>query len=128
VKSNEAIIAKRDKEINDIAQSIQQIATIFQDLQSMVIDQGTILDRIDYHVEMTVTHVEDAVIELTKGEKYQKASRTKMIILILILACALVLTIIIFKPRKSVQSTPPPPLQEQKPVETINPSILRSLL
>ena len=30
----------------------------------MVIDQGTLLDRIDYNVEQTAVHLQDAVYEL----------------------------------------------------------------
>lgn len=32
----------------------------------MVIDQGTILDRIDYNIDMVATNVEEAVKELDK--------------------------------------------------------------
>ncbi len=62
---NDAIIAQREREINDIANGIVELSEIFQDLQNMVIDQGTMLDRIDYNVERMVVNVEAAEKELT---------------------------------------------------------------
>ena len=35
----------------DIAKSIEELATIFKELAVLVIDQGTILDRIDFNME-----------------------------------------------------------------------------
>ena len=62
--SNDAAIAQREKEINDIAQGIIELADIFKDLQAMVIDQGTMLDRIDYNVEKMAVDVKGAEKEL----------------------------------------------------------------
>ena len=44
---NDTAIAQREREIEEIAQGIIELANIFQDLNTMVIDQGTMLDRID---------------------------------------------------------------------------------
>jgi syntaxin 16 len=48
----------------DIAKSIHQLAEIFRDLQTMIIDQGTILDRIDYNIEQVATSMKSAHTEL----------------------------------------------------------------
>jgi hypothetical protein len=63
--SNDAVIAKREKEINEIATGIIELSDIFKELQSMIIDQGTMLDRIDYNVERMTEHVKGADKELT---------------------------------------------------------------
>lgn len=76
------------------------VATIFQDLNTMVIDQGTILDRIDYNIDMVATHMEDAVKELNKGAEYQKGSRMKLCIIILGLFIVLAIIILLFKRRR----------------------------
>ncbi|CAG8523976.1 14374_t:CDS:10, partial [Acaulospora morrowiae] len=68
VESSEALVAQREREINEIAKSINTLAEIFKDLQTLVIDQGTLLDRIDYNVEQMVTNVKAAVKELDKQE------------------------------------------------------------
>lgn len=64
LRSNDAAIFQREREINDIAKGIIELADIFKDLQSMVIDQGTMLDRIDYNVENMAVNVKAADREL----------------------------------------------------------------
>ena len=64
LRSNDAAIAQREREINDIAKGIIELADIFKDLQAMVIDQGTMLDRIDYNVERMAVDVKGAEKEL----------------------------------------------------------------
>ena len=41
----------------------------------LVIDQGTMLDRIDYNVEQVVHQSREANVQLQKAEKAQKSSR-----------------------------------------------------
>jgi methyl-accepting chemotaxis protein len=60
------VIQRRDREIQEITRSISDLATIFQELQTLVIDQGTLLDRIDYNIEQVHTHTHRAVEELDK--------------------------------------------------------------
>ena len=64
LNTNDAAIAQREREINDIAQGIIELADIFKELQGMVIDQGTILDRIDYNIENMAVNVRAADKEL----------------------------------------------------------------
>lgn len=61
---NDAAIMQREREINDIAKGIIELSDIFRELQAMVIDQGTMLDRIDYNVERMGTEVKAADKEL----------------------------------------------------------------
>jgi hypothetical protein len=64
INPNDTAILQREREINDIAKGIIELADIFKELQTMVIDQGTMLDRIDYNVEKMTTHVKAAEKEL----------------------------------------------------------------
>jgi syntaxin 16 len=64
LNTNDVAIAQREREINDIAQGIIELADIFKELQGMVIDQGTMLDRIDYNVENMAVNVKAADKEL----------------------------------------------------------------
>ncbi|WEW61732.1 t-SNARE affecting a late Golgi compartment protein 2 [Emydomyces testavorans] len=63
--ANDAVILQREREINDIAKGIIELSDIFRDLQTMIIDQGTMLDRIDYNVERMAVDVKAADRELT---------------------------------------------------------------
>ena len=58
------MISEREREILEIAKSINELALLFKDLQMMVIDQGTVLDRIDYNIEQTAVFTKDAAKEL----------------------------------------------------------------
>ena len=64
MNNNDHAIAQREHEINDIAKGIIELSDIFKDLQTMVIDQGTMLDRIDYNVERMAVDVKAADKEL----------------------------------------------------------------
>ena len=44
----------RNQEIKKIWESVTELHTIFKELWVLVIDQGTMLDRIDYNVEQVV--------------------------------------------------------------------------
>ncbi|KAJ1329148.1 syntaxin 16 [Microdochium nivale] len=83
--SNDAVIAQREREIESIAQGIIELSDMFRDLQTMVIDQGTMLDRIDYNVERMATDVKGAEKELIIADGYQKKSTKRKLILLLIL-------------------------------------------
>lgn len=72
LRTNDAAIMQREREINDIAKGIIELADIFKELQTMVIDQGTMLDRIDYNVERMADNVKGADKELkVVGLRYE---------------------------------------------------------
>ncbi len=49
--SAEELAQERDQEIRKICQSIEELSVVFKELAALVIDQGTIIDRIDYNME-----------------------------------------------------------------------------
>ena len=61
--------AERTRELSDIADSITQLADLFRELEGLVIDQGTLLDSVEYNIEQTAVHMEDAVKELNTAVK-----------------------------------------------------------
>ncbi len=56
----------RDEEINNLVRSMNELALLFKDLSVLVIDQGNILDRIDYNLEQAVHHTKKANVQLHK--------------------------------------------------------------
>jgi syntaxin 16 len=98
--SNDAAIAQREREIEDIAQGIIELSDLFRDLQTMIIDQGTMLDRIDYNVERMTTDVKAADKELNVASGYQRKTTKRKIILLLILIVAGLFILLLIKPKK----------------------------
>jgi len=98
--SNDAVIIHREKEIEKIAQGIIDLADLFRDLQAMVIDQGTMLDRIDYNVERMATDVKAAEKELKVASGYQRKTTKRYIILLLLLIAAGMLILLLIKPKR----------------------------
>ena len=62
--TNESTIRRRDAEITQIAESITELADLFRDMSNLVVEQGTVLDSVEYNVEMTSKELQGAVEEL----------------------------------------------------------------
>ncbi|CAG2108999.1 unnamed protein product [Medioppia subpectinata] len=73
----------RDQEMTAIVKSICELNQIFQDINTLVVTQGSVLDRIDYNVETVQHRVEDGVLALSKAEKSMRSARKMKLILIL---------------------------------------------
>jgi len=93
----ENTVEERDQEIQKIASSINELATIFKELAVLVIDQGTILDRIDYNMENVVQSTQKGIQELEKAEKYSKSTRPLKCIAILVVLIIIFTIILIAK-------------------------------
>ncbi|KAK4870294.1 hypothetical protein LT330_005348 [Penicillium expansum] len=109
---NDAAIAQREREINDIAKGIIELSDIFRELQSMIIDQGTMLDRIDYNVERMGTEVRAADKELKVATSYQQRTTKRKIMLLLLLVVVGMIILLVVKPKGSSSAPPPPPEDE----------------
>ncbi len=96
------IVNQRDEEINKIAKSIEELAAIFKELAVLVIDQGTILDRIDYNMEQVLENTKEGLVQLHKAEDYQKSALplkciVALVVLIFIMLGALILKKTVFE-------------------------------
>lgn len=101
LQSNDSAISQREREIEEIAQGIIELADLFRDLQTMVIDQGTVLDRIDYNVERMASDVKEAEKELKTAEGYQKKTTKRKIIFLLLLLIAAMIILLVIKPKRN---------------------------
>ncbi|KAM5219761.1 syntaxin-16 isoform 8-T8 [Hipposideros larvatus] len=67
VEQNTLMVEEREREIRQIVQSISDLNEIFRDLGAMIVEQGTVLDRIDYNVEQSCIKTEDGLKQLHKN-------------------------------------------------------------
>eukprot|EP00483_Globobulimina_turgida_P004925 UN04934 len=75
----------RTQEILNIAKSVHELATLFQELSILVVEQGSLLDRIDYNVEQTLDNLSKAKHHVDKANVHHKRSRTALCIIVLIM-------------------------------------------
>ncbi|CCH59933.1 hypothetical protein TBLA_0C01180 [Henningerozyma blattae CBS 6284] len=94
-------LEQRDEEITSLAKGVLEVSTIFREMQSLIIDQGTIVDRIDYNLENTVINLKDADKELTEATRYQKRTQKCKLILLLSLCVLALFFFVMLKPHGS---------------------------
>ena len=68
-------VDERMREIQRVAKSVEELAVLFKELATLVVDQGTILDRIDVNMETSVVHTKKGLESLQEADKYQKSAR-----------------------------------------------------
>ncbi|KAJ9107588.1 hypothetical protein QFC21_001047 [Naganishia friedmannii] len=68
----ETVIRQRDKEITQLAQSIADLGDLFRDMANLVVEQGTVLDSVEYNVEVAATELKGAVDELRTAQTAAK--------------------------------------------------------
>uniref|UniRef100_A0A804MY33 t-SNARE coiled-coil homology domain-containing protein n=1 Tax=Zea mays TaxID=4577 RepID=A0A804MY33_MAIZE len=66
LKKSEAFTREREREIEQVVESVNELAQIMKDLSVLVIDQGTIIDRIDYNIQNVAASVEEGYKQLQK--------------------------------------------------------------
>ena len=77
-------LQKRDQELGELLNSMENLASTFNDLKIIVMEQGTILDRIDYNIEASAINVSKGKQHLINAHEMQKNSCFKRAILALI--------------------------------------------
>jgi syntaxin 16 len=59
-------------EVQNILTSMQELQDMFRDLNAMVVEQGSVLDRIDYNIQQTKANMKKGREELNKAREHQK--------------------------------------------------------
>ncbi len=72
VAVHEAISQSRRADIQQIVQSMNELGEMTKEMAAMVAEQGTLLDRIDYNMDITAEQVDKGVSDLRKANKHQK--------------------------------------------------------
>lgn len=69
------LLKERDAEMSHIMKSVIELNSIFQEMNSLVVNQGTLLDRIDYNLETVQIKVEEGAIQLSRAERSARSAR-----------------------------------------------------
>ncbi|OHS98386.1 SNARE domain containing protein [Tritrichomonas foetus] len=88
---------RNNEEIEQIARRAEEIRNIFLDLSNLIVEQGTIIDRIDFNVSETLNNAVEAHKEVEKAAKYQSKSRMIYCAVILAIAVAVLVIFAILK-------------------------------
>lgn len=94
---NQQLADDRVKEFERIFTSIKSLHDMFQDMNTLVIEQGAVLDRIDYNMNLTHTRVHKARVELQKAADYQKAGMFKLCVLFMVILIIGMIIALFFK-------------------------------
>lgn len=78
---------RNNEEIEQIARRAEEIKNMFLDLSNLIVEQGTIVDRIDFCVTESLNNAVEANKEVEKAAKYQSKSRMWI--------CALILSVFV---------------------------------
>jgi syntaxin 16 len=91
-------LKRRDTQLGDLLNSMNNLTSTFRDLKNLVMEQGTVLDRIDYNIDIAAINTSKGKQHLMKASELQKKScfRNAMLALVLIIFIESVILIMKF--------------------------------
>ena len=78
------IMKHREIEIDKISKKMNNLQELFKDLNIIVIEQGTILDRIDYNIDITFDNVKKSKKKIVQANESNKGKCFRNAILLLL--------------------------------------------
>ena len=96
-QENHDYLRKRDEDLTNLLNSINELAQIFKDMQALVMEQGTILDRIDYNIDIASSNITSGKKSISKADKHLKNNCFRNVIIILIVIIFIEALLLIFK-------------------------------
>ena len=91
------VVKDRNKEIDQIVKTVNDLKEIFQEVSEMVIFQGTILDRIDYNIYQSRHNIRKGNREMEETHERIKSGCLRRLNQILIICIFIMSILIIFK-------------------------------
>lgn len=114
---NSQYLAQREREISKMAMGILEISTIFKEMETLVVEQGSMLDRIDYNMTRTVQDLKVSDKELIKAQGYQKrTTKCKIIFLLTLVVLALFILVVVKPHGKTKIVERPTPSESEQPL------------
>ena len=96
-QENNSQLRRRDEDLTNLLKSVNELAEIFKDMQTLVMEQGTILDRIDYNIDIASSNVSKGKKNITKADKHMKSNCFRNVIIVLIVIIFIEALLLIFK-------------------------------
>ena len=91
------IMKHREIEIDKISKKMNNLQELFKDLNIIVIEQGTILDRIDYNIDISFENVKKGKKHIVQANESNKGSCFRNAILTLIIIVFVESCLLLFK-------------------------------
>jgi syntaxin 16 len=91
------LLQRRDSELNEIVRGVTNLQEMFKDLHVIVIEQGSILDRIDYNIDIGFNNVSKGKKKIISANEHHKSSCFRNIILFLLICIFVESILILFK-------------------------------
>ena len=96
-RHQEALVQSEDEEIEQLVRRAAEVREIFADLAQLIVEQGTVIDRIDYNIAQSLENAEEAHRQITKAAKKQQKSRMWKFAAVLAVFVAILLIIVVTK-------------------------------
>jgi syntaxin 16 len=87
----------KNEQIDKLFQSITKLSVIYKEMNQLVIDQGSIVDRIDYNVEATLKHTKKAVVHLEGANEAASSPFADRVIKSLVITVIVLLIVLGYK-------------------------------
>ena len=91
------LMQHRDIEIDKISKKMNNLQELFKDLNIIVIEQGTILDRIDYNIEISGNNISKGKKKIVQANESHKGQCFRNAILFLLLIIFVESCLLLFK-------------------------------
>jgi len=95
LNANKDIMIQRDQEIAKITEQMKEISQIFQDLAEMVVEQGTMLDRIDENIVSASVNIDEGNKQLNIASESASDYRRRLLTILGIIFVAVIVIIVI---------------------------------
>ena len=97
VNSNKNILEQRKKDIDKLLKSMYALSELYKSAQTLVVEQGTILDRIDENIDSSKYQVRRAHKELVEAEEDSRSSCARKTNLYLTITVFILGILVLFK-------------------------------
>jgi syntaxin 16 len=102
VIERDLMVQQRNQHLQEVLRSMNRLQEMFADLGTLIIEQGTILDRIDRTIDAAVEDVDTGNSNLKQAEEHQKSSgKCFYIYIVLMVVVILILGSIILIRKKN---------------------------